>query len=100
MRVDAALADEPELRQPLEQGRGYLRALADEHERLGLADAPRQRFGFLEVVVPHRHGVARELAEAGQGAQRVEVVVEDRDLHGLGIIGARTSCPVRRAWPA
>ena len=36
VRVDAALADEPELVQPLEQRRADLGPLADQHQRFGL----------------------------------------------------------------
>ena len=36
VRIDAALADELELRQALEQRRADRRALADQHQRLGV----------------------------------------------------------------
>jgi hypothetical protein len=37
VRVDAALTDQPELRQPTEESRTDLSALANEHQRFGLA---------------------------------------------------------------
>ena len=87
MRIDAALADQPELRQALEQRRADLRAFADQHQRLGVAQALGQGVDILDVIVPDRHVVAGELAEAGQGAQGVVVIVEDRDFHEQREIG-------------
>ena len=71
MRIDAALADELELGQALEQGRADLRALAEQHQRFGVAQSPGQRVGVLHVIVPDRDVVAVELAKARQRAQRV-----------------------------
>ena len=84
VRIDAALADEPQLRQALEQRRADLGALADQHQRLGVPQPLGQRVDVLDVIVPDRDVVAGQLREAGQRAQRVEVVVEDGDLHRTG----------------
>ena len=83
VRIDAALRDESQLRQPVEQRRLDLRALADEHQRFGGLQPLGEALGVLHVVVPHRDVVAGQLPEAVQGAQRVVIVVEDRDLHAL-----------------
>ena len=64
VRIDAALADQPELRQPLEQRRADLRALADQHQRLGVLQALGERVDVLDVVVPDRDVVAVELARS------------------------------------
>ena len=82
VRVDAALADQPQLRQPLKQRRSDLGALADQHERLGVAQPLGEHVDVLDVVGPDRDVVPGQLGEAVERAQRVEVVVEDRDLHG------------------
>ena len=58
-----------------------LRALADQHQRLGIPQAFRQRIDILDVIVPDGDVVSGQLAEAIEGAQRVEIIVEDRDLH-------------------
>jgi hypothetical protein len=81
VRIDAALADQPQLVEALEQRRADLRALANQHERLGVAQPLRELVDVLDVVVPDRHVVAGELLEALERAQRVVVVVEDRDFH-------------------
>jgi len=82
VREHAALADQQQPRQPLQQRRADLRALADQHQHLGFAQAPGQGIHVLHGVVPDRHVVPRQLAEAGQGAHGVERVVQDSDLHG------------------
>ena len=82
VRIDAALADQPQARQPLEQRRADLRPLADQHQRLGLAQPLGQHIDVLDVVVPDRDLVAGQLLEAAQRAQRVVVVIEDGDFHG------------------
>ena len=43
--------------------------------------ALRQHIDVLDVIVPDRDVVAGELAEAVERAHRVEIIVEDRDLH-------------------
>jgi hypothetical protein len=82
MGIHAALADQAQLRQAREQRCADLGALANQHQRLGVAQALREPFVVLQVVVPDGDLMALELAEALQGAQRVEVVVEDGDSHG------------------
>src|ERR1035438_1091598 len=57
-----------------------LRPLADEDERLGVREPARQFVGVLGVVVPHRNFVSSQFREAVECLERVEVVVEDRDL--------------------
>ena len=81
VRVDAALADQPELRQSAEEWRADLGALANEHERFGLAQSLRERVDILDVIVPDLDVVPRQRREAVERAQRVVVVVEDGDLH-------------------
>jgi hypothetical protein len=84
VRVDAALADEPELRQSLEEWSADLRALANQHEDLGLAQSLGERVDVLDVIVPDLDIVSRQRREAVERAQRVVVVVEDGDLHRCG----------------
>ena len=98
VRVDAALADQPEIGQALEQGRADLRALADQHQRLGVAQPLRERIDVLHMIVPDRDLVAVELAKARQRPQRVVIVVEDGDFHvrrpapaGVGWVSAATT---------
>ena len=81
VRIGAALADQAERRQPLEERRPDRGALADEHEGLAVAQPLGQGVHVLDVVVPDRDLMAVELREARERAQRVDVVVEDRDLH-------------------
>jgi hypothetical protein len=83
VRIDAALADEFELGQPFEQRRSNGRALADEHQAFGVLEPRRERVGILHVVVPDRNLVSLELLEAGKRAQRVEIIVQNRNLHAL-----------------
>ena len=79
--IDAALGDEPEGRELLEEFGTDLGAFADEDEGFGVAEADGQGVRLLEVVVPDHDLVNGQLLEAGQGAEGVEVVVEDGDLH-------------------
>ena len=81
MRIDAALADQLELRQPFEQRLANLGTLADQHQRFGIGEPRGKRIGILDVIVPDGDVMALELCEAGQGAHGVEVVVEDGDFH-------------------
>jgi hypothetical protein len=83
VRVDAALADQPELGQPAEQRRPDLGALTNQHERLGLAQSLGEPIDVLDVIVPDLHVVPRQLREAVECPQRVVVVVEDGDLHRI-----------------
>ena len=82
MRVDAALTDQSQLRQPLKQRRSDLRALADEHEGLGVAQSLGEHVDVLDMVRPDLHIVPLESGEAVERAQRVVIVVENGNLHG------------------
>ena len=81
VREHAALADEPQCRQSLEQSRADLGALADQHEGFGVAQPIGQHVVVLHVIGPNGHVVTGKLLEAREGAQGVPAVVEDRDLH-------------------
>ena len=71
VRIDAALADQPELGQALEQRRADLRALADQHQRLGVLQPLGQHVDVLDVVVPDRDVVAGELARSTASVRSV-----------------------------
>jgi len=49
MRIDAALADQFQLRQPLQQRGPDRRALADQNQRLGVAQPPTSEVDVLHV---------------------------------------------------
>jgi hypothetical protein len=83
VRVDAALADQAQLRQPLEQLRADLGALADQDERVEAGEPLGEGINVLDVVGEDRDLVAGKLLEALQRAERVEPIVEDRDLHRM-----------------
>jgi hypothetical protein len=88
--VDAALADQAQVRQALEQFRVDPSAFADKHQRFGVAQPGGQFVDVLGVVGPHLHPVPVESAEASQGAQGVEPVVEDRHVHGRAPVLVRS----------
>ena len=81
VRVDAALADQAQVGQALEERRAYLGPLADQNERVESLQPSGEGVGVLDVVREHRHLVGLESLEARQRPQRVEPIVEDRDLH-------------------
>ena len=81
MGKDAALADQLQLRQPLQQRRADLGPLPDQHQRFGVAQALGEDIDVLDVIVPDGDVVPGQLLETVEGAQRVEVIVEDRDFH-------------------
>jgi hypothetical protein len=79
--IDAPLADEPQLRKPLQEGGSNLGPFPDEDQGVGVDQASRELIQVLYVVCPHGDLVSVELVEARQRPERVEVVVEDRHLH-------------------
>src|SRR5437016_12456375 len=81
VRIDAALADEPQLVEALEQWSSNLRPLADQDQDFGVSQPFRERVEILAAVVPDGDFVACVLAETGKGAQRIVIVVEDGDSH-------------------
>src|SRR6476620_8042257 len=83
---NAALADQLQLRQPFQQRRADLRPLADQDQSLGLVQAISELVDVLDVVVPDRHVMPGKLAKAVQRPQRVEIVVEDGDLHDFPLL--------------
>src|SRR5262245_47275341 len=83
MRIHAALADQPEIRQAFEQGTADLRALSDQDKNLGIVEPFGKRVVVLDMVVPDGDVMPGEFAEAGQRAQCVVIVVQYGDLHSL-----------------
>jgi hypothetical protein len=81
MRVDAALADQAQVRQPLQQPARDFRALADEDQRFDILQPLGEDLLVLDMVGPDRRLIARNRGEAVQCAQRVEIIVQNRDLH-------------------
>ena len=57
-------------------------ALPDQHEDLSVGQPIGQVVDLLGVVVPDRHLVAGQLGEAVESPHRVEIVIENGDLHG------------------
>src|SRR5688500_8654439 len=82
VRPGAALADEPQARQALDERLADRRALADQHQRLGVLQPPGLHVAVPGVIVPDRRLVAVALAVALERAHRVLVVVEDGDVQG------------------
>src|SRR5262245_45825926 len=82
MRVNAALTDEAQGVEAFEQRRTDLRTLANQHENLSVLQARDEGVDILDVIVPDRHRVSVQFAKAAEGAKRVKIVVENRNLHG------------------
>src|SRR5688572_7663120 len=78
VRVDAALTDQLELVQSMEQRSPDLRPLAYQHQDVGIPQSPGP---CIDVIGPDRDLAALQLPEAVECAQRVVVVVENRDPH-------------------
>jgi hypothetical protein len=83
VRVDASLADEPQRGQSLEERRSDRGSLPDEDQRLGRREAARELVHVVGVIREDRDVVPTKYGEARQCAQRVVVVIEDRDAHRL-----------------
>ncbi len=81
VRIDAALTNEPELVQSLEQWRTDLGPLANQHQRFGILQSFCQRIDILDVVVPDLDLVPRQLFEAVERAESVVIIVKNGDLH-------------------
>jgi hypothetical protein len=58
-----------------------LRSLPDQDQRFGIAQSLSEGVDVLDVIVPDRDVVPGQLAEAIEGAQRVEIIVKDGNLH-------------------
>ena len=82
VRVHAALADQPELGQSLEEWRRDFCPLSNKHQGFGVAKPFGQRVDVVHMVVPDPDLVTGELPEARKCSQRVVVIVEDGNFHG------------------
>jgi hypothetical protein len=83
VRIGAAQADQAQVRQAFEQRRADPGPLANQDKRLEAGKPLGEGIGVLDVVCEDRHVVAGEPLEALERPQRVEPVVEDRDLHRI-----------------
>jgi hypothetical protein len=91
VRIDAALADQPQRRQTFQQRRQDFRPLPDQHQDLGLRQPVGENRRILHMIVPVRHVMTRELAETRQRPHRVEQVIKNGDLHLE--CAASSACP-------
>src|SRR6266513_3676180 len=82
VRVDTALADEPKCVEAFEQRPADLRTLANQHKHLRVPEARGELVDILCVVVPNPYFVPVELVKAWERTKGVEIVVENRNLHG------------------
>ena len=81
VRVNAALADKPQCIEPFEQRLPNLRAFSDQNEDLGAIETLGKRVDILRMIGPDRDLVSVQLAKARKRAKRVEIIIENRDLH-------------------
>lgn len=81
MGIGAALADKFELGPALQQGPANMGALADQHQRFRMGQAPGQPVHILDMVVPDRDIVTGQLGETWQGAQGVQIIVQYGDVN-------------------
>ena len=80
--IHAALADQPQRREPLDQRAGDRGSFSDEDDRVKRSEPLCQSLDRPDVVREHGHVMGGEFGVARQRAQCVEVIVEDCDLHG------------------
>src|SRR5580700_5463863 len=81
MGLHTALADQPQIGQALEQWRFDPGALAYQNQRLSILQTLGQSVHILDVIVPDGHVMACQFAEALKSAQRIVIVIQDRDFH-------------------
>ena len=77
VRINAALTNEPELAQSMEQRRADLGPLAYQHQHFGIAQSFGQRINILDVIVPDLDFVTCQFFEAVEGAKRVVIIVKN-----------------------
>jgi hypothetical protein len=90
VRVHAALTDEPQGVEVFEQPRTDLCALADQNEDLGVLQTRSEGVGILDMIVPYRNLVPVQFAKALESTKRVEIIVENRNIHEKWPPKART----------
>ena len=81
VRIDAALTNEPELAQSMEQRHADLGPLADQYQYFGIPQSFGQRIDILDVIVPDLDLVARQLFEAVERPKRVVIIIKNGNLH-------------------
>jgi len=84
----ADLGDHAQAVEAIEQRASDRGPLAQQHEHLGIFQTCGQRVHVLGVILPDRDVLTRHLLEGVERADRVLVIVEDRNLHGLALPGA------------
>src|SRR5262249_28112796 len=102
VRPYAALRNQAQLVEALDERRADRRALADQNQCLGGLQPLGEAVHILGVVVPDLDVVPRELPEGRQMADRVEEVVQYRDFHlsqPLFLVSASTLSTISGARP-
>ena len=81
VRIDAALTDEPEFVQSLEQRIPDLGPLAYQHEHFRIPQSLGESIDILDVVVPDLYLVIGHLLEAVERANRIMIIIKNGDFH-------------------
>jgi hypothetical protein len=71
VRVDAALADEPQRVEAIEQRRLDARALTNQHQRFGVLETLGQDVDVLRVIVPDGDSRGRPVCESTAAVRSV-----------------------------
>ena len=98
VRVYAALTDEFEFVEAFQKRSPDRCPFPNQHQDFGVAQPLSQSVRFLHMIVPDFHFMTRQFLETGQRAQRIEVVVKNRDFHLQALFtykpGSRRERPV------
>jgi len=81
VRIGAALADQAQVREAVQQRCADLGPFADEDQRVEAPKPLGEDLGVLHMIGEDGDLMARQLLKARQRAQGVQPVIEDRDLH-------------------
>src|SRR4029434_2438198 len=77
VRIDAALTNEAELVQSMQQRRPDLGPLADQYQYFGITQSVGQRIDILDVIVPDLDLVARQLVEAVARPNALAIIIKN-----------------------
>ena len=76
MRIHTALADEPKVVEPCQETRVDLGPLSDQNQHFAVFEPLGEHIHVFDMIVPNRDVERRQLGEARQRLQGVEVVIQ------------------------
>jgi len=100
MRIYAALADQLQFRQPIQQSPRDAGPFADKHESFSLSQTVCKDIFVIDMIIPYFYVMIAKFSETRKMTKRIVPVVEDCDFHSRDASRSLPASVSSTLWPS